>query len=81
MRFEVEAKETACVTMIRKHNVKNFSVLYMSELDAGDIVMKKETMAPFFWRLLLMYVSIHSLIDSFRKYVKCIVGLTLRLIR
>jgi len=67
--------------MIRKHNVKNFSVLYMSELDAGDIVMKKETVAPFFWRLLLMYVSLHSLIDSFREYVKCIVGLTLRLIR
>ena len=56
--------------MIRKHNVKNFSVLYMSELDAGDIVMKKETMAPFFWRLLLMYVSLHSLIDSFREYTQ-----------
>ena len=49
----------------------------MSELVAGDIVMKKETMAPSSWRLLLMYVSLHSLIDSFRKYVKCIVGLTL----
>lgn len=63
--------------MVRKHNVKKFSVYYMSELVAGDIVMKKETMAPSSWRLLLMYVSLHSLIDSFRKYVKCIVGLTL----
>ena len=33
---------------------KKFSVLYMSELDAEDIVMKKETMAPFFWKLLLI---------------------------
>lgn len=49
----------------------------MSELVAGDIVMK-ETMAPIPPEATSnVCESSFTLMDSFRKYVKCIVGLTL----